>query len=297
MRVQILITGAYGQLGSEFQVLEKKYQQFQFHFYNSRSLDVSSSISINKAFQKKKIDYVINCGAFTQVDNAEDQSKKTFDINARGIKFLSNACNSKGATLIHISSDYVYDSLNNRPLKEDDANRPQGQYAKSKLEGDKIIQKICDKWIIIRTSWIYSSFGNNFVKTMLRLGNEKNELNIVNDQVGAPTYAKDIAEIILYFVIKQEDEEVDSELSLLNEIYNFSNQGITTWDAFAKKIFDISGIDCHVNGITTEEYGAKAPRPLWSVLSKVKIETALNVKIRTWESALRDCLALLALKT
>lgn len=288
MPIRVLVTGANGQLGSELQLLAKDYRDLHFEFYGSALLDLSSPQSIRRAFQKNDVDYVINCGAYTQVDKAEDEVEKAYLINTEALKHLSGACNDSNATLIHISSDYVYDSLSEKPISESDPTEPKGEYAKSKLGGDLMIQENCKNWIIIRTSWVYSSFGNNFVKTMLRLGAERDVLSIVNDQIGTPTYAQDIAKTILLIVNNLENK--DKQSTLLNEIYNFSNAGITSWDAFAKKIFDLSDIDCDVIGISTEQYGAKAPRPLWSVLSKRKIESALNLEIRDWESALEDCL-------
>ena len=288
MSVSILVTGANGQLGKELQTIAADYSDLRFEFYGSKLLDISSQQSIDKVFSDSQVDYVINCGAYTQVDKAEDESNLAKAVNSESLRYLSKACNRKGATLIHLSSDYVYDSVKDRPIIESDITQPKGIYAKSKLEGDEHIMAISKKWIIIRTSWVYSSFGHNFVKTMLRLGRERDELSIVNDQMGTPTYAKDIAKVILQFVNKIENAE--SGKPVLNEIFNFSNQGITTWDAFAKKIFDLSKIDCNVKGISTAEYGAKAPRPLWSVLSKEKIESTLDIKIRNWESALKDCL-------
>ncbi len=288
MSVSILVTGANGQLGKELQLQAGEHPDFQFHFYGSSLLDLSSQFSIESIVSNTPFDYVINCGAYTQVDKAEDETNKAYEINGTALKYLSAACNNIGSTLIHISTDYVYDSINGRPIIETDPSNPKSTYAKSKLIGEEYIQQLCQKWIIIRTSWVYSSFGHNFVKTMLRLGNSRDKLSIVNDQIGTPTYASDIAEVILNFVMKMENRDVMS--SLHNEIYNFSNQGITSWDAFAKKIFDLSDIDCEVKGITSEEYGAKAPRPSWSVLSKEKIESTLGIEIREWESALRDCL-------
>ena len=289
MSATIIVTGANGQLGRELQDLSIHHPDYHFEFYGSNLLDISSQVSIEKALAERHVDYIINCAAYTQVDRAEEEIDKANLINAEALRYLSAACNKSGATLIHLSSDYVYNSINDRPLMESDPKRPKSVYAQTKLKGEELLSRFCGKWIIIRTSWVYSTYGNNFVKTMLRVGRERDELNIVDDQIGTPTYAADIAKVILKFVNELERNENGDDH--LNEIYNFSNEGQTSWDAFAKKIFDLSEIDCKVNGITTAAYGAKAPRPLWSVLSKKKIETTLGLNIRHWESALTECLS------
>lgn len=291
MALTILVTGANGQLGKELEHISQEYTDWTFHFMNREQLDLSNAESIVSTIREVQPDYVINTGAYTKVDLAEDEPEKAYQINTKALISLSEACNEVNASIIHFSSDYVYDSVVDRPLLEDDNNNPQSVYAKSKYEGEEIVKEKAQKWIIIRTSWVYSSYGHNFVKTMLRLGASRDELNIVNDQIGTPTYARDIARVTLMMVEKMDISTGKNVLS--NEIYNFSNNGFTSWDAFAKKIFDLSNIECQVNGITTASYGAKAARPLWSVLSKEKIETTLGIHIRSWEVALEDCLKLL----
>ena len=291
MATKILVTGANGQLGQELKDISFINKELKFEFHDRTTLDILSEKNVSKSISKFKPDFLINCAAYTKVDHAEIEKELAFSINATALEYLSEACNKSGTTLIHISTDYVYDSINKRPLIENDPLNPEGNYANSKKDGEDILQSVADKWIIIRTSWVYSSYGNNFVKTMLRLGRGMDEINIVDDQIGTPTYAKDIAGVLIVLIKKLASAQHNT--SLTNEIYNFSNSGYTSWDDFARKIFELSNIECHVTGISTKDYGAKASRPLWSVLSKEKIESSLNIKIRNWEAALAECLDIL----
>ena len=306
---KILVTGSNGQLGQELKLLSKNNSRirtdsistagpeafkrkstsdYYFLFTNPYTLDITRNEDIEEVIFRDKPDFVINCAAYTKVDKAEEDVEQADKVNALAPKNLAKACNEVDAVLIHLSSDYVYHCLDNRPLTEEDPLEPKSVYAKSKKTGEDNLVKIADRWIIIRTSWLYSRYGNNFVNTMLKLGRKNSELRIVNDQVGTPTYAKDLAEVLMKIVDSIGSGNRGS--FLINNVFNFSNSGHTTWDAFARKIFEFSGIDCRVIGISTQEYGARAVRPKWSVLSKEKIEKAIGVKARNWEKALEECL-------
>lgn len=286
--IKVLVTGANGQLGRELFEIRNSLPDTEFLFVDRSDLDICNPVMVREMITREEPDFVINCAAYTQVDKAEDEARKAFKVNRDALNYLCIACNSVGAILIHISSDYVYDSIVDHALTEEDDRCPSSIYAKSKAEGEEVVRDLCQNWIIIRTSWVYSSYGHNFVKTMLRLGAEHDKLSVVNDQIGAPTYAKDLAQIIVNFIVRI--RSIKEKNDLINQFYNFSNEGVTSWDAFARKIFELSAIDCRVEGITTKDYGAKASRPLWSVLSKKKIKSKLGIEIRSWDTALADCL-------
>ena len=276
----VLVTGASGQLGRELQQLSEKMESpFRFIYTDTDSLDITDDAQVQHVVSENHIEYIINCAAYTAVDKAEADEETTYNVNYTGTKNLAKS----GAKIIHISTDYVFDGTANEPYREDAPTRPISVYGKSKLQGEEAIKEFARDWIIIRTSWLYSEFGNNFVKTMLRLMSERDELNIVADQRGTPTYAADLAEMIR--VILETDEWKSG-------IYHFSNLGETTWFGFTEKIKELARIEkCHLNPITSDEYKTAAIRPMYSVLDKSKIQSAFHVVIPSWENGLERCLS------
>jgi len=286
MNKSILVTGSTGQLGSEIQVLASLYPNYTFTFVDRNSFDLSNLCKMEDFFDDKTFDIIINCAAYTAVDKAEDEKDLANTINNRSVSLLAKIAKNKGISLIHISTDYVFDGTNHKPYKEDDAVNPQSVYGQSKLAGERAIQEINPKnSIIIRTSWVYSSFGNNFVKTMLRLGKEKDELGVIFDQIGTPTYARDLADALLRML--------SDECLMFNEnveIYHFSNEGVCSWYDFAKTIFELSSIECKVNPIETSQYPTPAKRPHYSLLNKSKIKNNFNIEIPYWKDSISDCI-------
>ncbi len=289
--VKILITGTNGQVGQELQVLASKYNDFQFLFTDRSVLDIIDKSSVQRFFEANKIHYCINCAAYTAVDKAESEPDAAYQINVKGVMNLAEACKNVGATLIHLSSDYVYHNLNCTPLQESDPTFPQSIYAQTKLDGEQAALAIWEQTMVIRTSWVYSSFGHNFVKTMLRLGKERPELRVVYDQTGTPTYARDLAKVILDIIQKAESGIINRVL--LHGVYNYSNEGVTSWYDFAKAIFEIANIDCKVLPIETKDYPTPAKRPPFSVLNKNKIKASFVLELPHWRASLKDCLALI----
>lgn len=285
----ILVTGASGQLGQELQALAAKYNNFQFVFSSRQALDIANQEDVQRFFEKNQVGYCINCAAYTAVDKAESEPDLANLINVKSVEYLANACNNAGATLIHLSSDYVYHNGLNTPLKETDPTHPQSVYAKTKLAGEAAAKAV--NAMIIRTSWVYSSFGNNFVKTMLRLGKERPELRVVYDQIGTPTYAQDLAKAVLDIIEKTENNIISRDL--LHGVYNYSNEGVSSWYDFAKAIFEMTSINCKVTPIETKDFPTPATRPPFSVLNKSKIKEAFDMEIPYWREALGRCLALL----
>lgn len=286
---KILITGSNGQLGMELRDASLDYDQYHYTFGTRENYDIVNPDIIDKV-RTLNPDYIINCAAFTAVDKAEDQKEEAFLANAEACKLLAEAAYDVDACLIHISSDYVYHIEKFGVLVESDALNPQSVYAVSKLKGEDYVSKY-PKHIIIRTSWVYSSYGNNFVKTMLKLGVLKDELTIVHDQIGAPTYAADLAGAILEIIDYLEQADSKNELY---GTYNYSNEGAISWKDFAAAIFEESDMKVALSPTTTLLYNAPASRPLWSVMSKSKIKNAFFVETPHWRDGLRRCL--LALK-
>jgi len=284
MQQTILITGAYGQLGCEFQNLAPLYPHFRFFMTDVDTLNLCYKEEIELFLDKNSVDYIINCAAYTAVDKAEDDIELCFRINRDAVKNLAEAADGK-AKIIHISTDYVFDGTAGRPLRETDNTNPQSVYGKSKLEGEQILLKIAPESIIIRTAWLYSSYGNNFVKTMIRLGKEKTSLNVVNDQIGTPTYAADLANAILQIIESEKTGKFQSG------IYHYSNEGVCSWYDFCLKIHELAGIsNCKVHPVSTAEYPTKAIRPQYSVLDKTKIKETFHLIIPHWEEGLERCL-------
>ena len=285
-KLRILVSGSTGQLGQELQHIAPQYSNFRFDFKNRKSLDLSSENQIKQTLQTP-FDYFINAAAYTAVDKAETDKKTAFQVNATALDHIGKYLSPK-TQVIHVSSDYVYNSDPGRPLAESDKTNPKGVYAQSKLKGEKLLMKHRPDAIIVRTSWVYSTFGNNFVKTMLRLGASRDGLNIVADQYGSPTYARDLAVAILDIIQNRKFETFAP--SNKAGIYNFANWGLTNWADLARTIFDESNIDCKVSETTTKAYNAPAPRPLWSMMSKQRIQRDFHLQIPNWKKSLQSCL-------
>jgi dTDP-4-dehydrorhamnose reductase len=284
--MKILITGAWGQLGNELQVLSGNYPQHQFHFTDIDTLDITSTDAIHAFFSANHPEAVINCAAYTAVDKAEQEPEKARLVNAVATSLLAQACKEFRSLLIHISTDYVFDGKGYRPYVETDPVNPVSVYALTKWAAEEEIRKTGGNAIIIRTSWLYSSFGNNFVKTMMKYGRERGLLNVVFDQVGTPTYARDLADAILKILSSQRPVTGI-------ETYHYSNEGVLSWYDFAKAITELSGISCVINPILTSEYPLPASRPFYSVLNKAKIKQRFDLKIPFWKDSLKDCLLLI----
>ena len=278
----ILVTGSKGQLGSEIRELSSNYS-YTFFFTDRNNIDITSKDSIKAFCQTNNINVIINCAAYTAVDKAESDELNADLVNRKAVKKLALVSSELNIKLIHISTDYVFDGRNFKPYCEEFQTNPQGVYGKTKLDGENEMRDINPKnSIIIRTSWVYSSFGNNFVKTMLRLGREKESLGVIFDQVGTPTYARDLALTILDIIPKITNEKV--------EIYNYSNEGVLSWYDFAKEIMRMAKLDCKVNPIQTFEYPTPAKRPHFSLLNKSKIKSTFNIEIPFWKDSLDECL-------
>ena len=282
----ILVTGAYGQLGNEVRILSANYPEYNFLFTDVDSLDITDKNELIDFVTGNDIRYIINCAAYTAVDKAEDDAELCEKINATAVKNLGLAAAEAGAGIIHVSTDYVFDGTSCRPYTEDMPTKPCSVYGKTKLKGEKNLLKTCPNAIIIRTAWLYSPFGNNFVKTMIKLGSERESLNVIFDQVGTPTYALDLADAIL----KAMDQTIDTDHEK-GGVYHFSNEGVCSWYDFTIKIHEIAGIKtCKVNPIETKDYPTKAARPHYSVLNKSKIKQTFNISIPHWEASLKDCI-------
>lgn len=287
--LNILVTGANGQLGSEINHIKESYEKkgLQFFFYNSSQLDITNPLALEKEIQDKQIDYLINCAAYTAVDKAEDedQKEKCYNVNAKALKNIGEICKNHNVRVIHVSTDYVFDGEKTEPYIESDQVNPQSVYGKTKMDGEEFLLQSEAQSIIIRTAWVYSIYGNNFVKTMLRLGSERDTLNVVADQYGTPTNARDLAKAILDIIISSEENNTFHQ-----GIYHYSNEGRITWCNFAKEIFSLKNITCKVNAIATSEYPTKAKRPKSSVLDKSKIKKTFNIEIPQWNVSLDKCL-------
>lgn len=283
---RILVTGSNGQLGSEIRELSKN-DGINVYFYTDVSeLDITDKSAVNNFIENYKIDIVINCAAYTQVDKSEEDEKTAFLINATAPGNLAESCKKYEATLFHISTDYVFDGSNNVPYIETESTSPLGVYGSSKLKGEELIQRSGCSYIIIRTSWLYSSFGHNFVKTIGRLSSEKDELKVVFDQVGTPTYARNLATAIQTII--QNDQFEDR-----TGIYHYSNEGVCSWYDFANAINEFFGNDCHIRPCHSDEFPAKVTRPHYSVLDKTKIKNDFGIEIGYWRDSLSKCVELL----
>jgi dTDP-4-dehydrorhamnose reductase len=285
---KILITGAYGQLGSELRVLSSGMPEREFYFTDYDSLDVTDPLAVRDYMGSVRPDFVIHCAAYTGVDKAEQDQESCFLLNAVAPGIMAIACKNFSARLVHISTDYVFDGTSAIPYTEDHPANPQGVYGLSKRDGELACLENPDS-VIIRTSWLYSSFGQNFVKTMIRLGREKDHLNVVYDQVGTPTYAGDLASAILSIITKT---IIDPQMWIPG-IYHYSNEGVCSWYDFALTIHNFSGINCIVNPVETKDFVTLAKRPGYSVLNKTKIKSTFNLTIPYWMESLKKCIEII----
>lgn len=284
--MRILVTGAYGQLGNELKELSGNHPNWQFLFTDVDSLDITSEIAVMDYFRKNNPQFVINCAAYTAVDKAEADAENARQINSAAPGFLANAAKEFGAGFVHISTDYVFSGDSFLPYTENDPVKPLGVYGRTKQEGEARSLSQNPKTIIVRTSWLYSSFGNNFVKTMLKLGTEREMLNVVFDQVGTPTYAGDLANALLK-IAETFDKKPDHYIP---GIYHYSNEGVASWYDFAKAIFELSKVDCRVIPVLSDEFRTAAKRPHYSVLNKSKIKTTFSLEIPYWKDSLKICI-------
>lgn len=275
MTPRILVTGSNGQLGKSIKNIDD--HAFDIHYVNSSELDVTNEQQVEDFFENHKIDWCINCAAYTAVDKAESDYDSAFNVNVTGVKNLAKACKVYNVKLIHISTDFVFDGEHNKPYKESDPTNPIGVYGETKLKGEYKVTETLEHYFIIRTSWLYSEYGSNFLKTMLRLSKDKAQLGVVGDQIGTPTYAKDLAKAI-FLIITRDISDYG--------IYHYSNNGVASWYDFAKAIFDISKTNIQLNNITTAQFPTPAKRPHFSVLDKTKIETTLKQNVPYWRDSL-----------
>lgn len=282
--ITVLVTGSKGQLGNEMQVASRRYPLFNYLFTDVAELDICNKDTLNEFVQENKVDFIVNCAAYTAVDKAEEDVELCYKINSDAVRNLGEVATANGVKVIHVSTDYVFDGTNYKPYNEEQEVCPATVYGKSKLAGELALQESCPQSVILRTAWLYSSFGNNFVKTMIKLGSERDSLNVVFDQVGSPTYAADLAEVIMQII---------SHEQFVPGIYHFSNEGVCSWYDFTKTIHRMAGVCCQVDPIESWQYPAKTPRPHFSVLNKAKIKQTYGIKVPHWEDSLMQCISLL----
>jgi dTDP-4-dehydrorhamnose reductase len=292
----VLVTGANGQLGQSLQFIAPNYPDIHFVFCSSTDLDISNVENCQAVFSKIKPNYCINAAAYTAVDKAESEAEKAHLINVIGAKNLAAVCKEYSTVLLHVSTDFVFDGdfskllprAQSRGYSESDITNPTGVYGQTKLEGEKVIQATFDNYYIIRTSWVYSQFGNNFMKTMLRLASERDSISVVNDQIGTPTNAVDLAECLVKIICHTELVEVQQPTTDNFGIYNFSNEGQCSWYDFAKEIFKFNNIEIDLEPIPTLSFPTPAKRPNFSVLDKSKIKQVFGIEIKSWEERLKE---------
>ena len=284
--MKILVTGSNGQLGSEIRDLKEFFPQWEFLFTDVDTLDITDEKAVDVFLKKNKPTVIVNCAAYTAVDKSESDMHAAHQINAIGPGVLAMASKKFNTRFIHISTDYVYDGMNHKPYEEFDPVNPAGVYGKTKLAGERLIRSGNPEAVIIRTAWLYSAYGNNFVKTMLRLGSERESLKVVFDQIGSPTYAHDLAQAVLEVIAAGQGKSSESYAG----IYHYSNEGVASWYDFATTIFEIAGLSCKVIPVVTTEYPTPAKRPHYSVLNKSKIKTTFNLEIPYWKDSLKLCI-------
>tara|TARA_B100000963_G_scaffold359519_1_gene387076 strand:- start:120 stop:989 length:870 start_codon:yes stop_codon:yes gene_type:complete len=284
--MKLLVTGSNGQLGSEIKEIISQYGNIECIFKDLPELDISDADSVNSLIINEHINAVINCAAYTAVDKAEENIELAERVNSTGVSNIVEALKKVNGKLIHISTDYVFDGSNSHPYKESDSTFPIGVYGKTKRAGElSVINGNIDS-IVIRTSWLYSSFGNNFIKTMLSLGNEKKSLNVVSDQIGTPTYARDLAKACLDILSISKFENISKN----GKIYHYSNEGVASWYDFAITIMELSGLKCKVKPIQTKDFITLAKRPYYSVFDKTKIKENFSIEIPYWRDSLKECI-------
>jgi len=284
--MRVLITGSKGQLGSEIKELASEFENLECIFKDLPELDICDTDALNRFIIDQHINAVINCAGYTAVDKAEENFEIAEQVNAKGVLNLLNALKKVDGKLIHISTDYVFDGNHSQPYKETDPVSPVGVYGETKRAGELAVLNSSIDAIVIRTSWLYSGYGNNFVKTMLRLGNDKESIQVVSDQIGTPTYAKDLAKTCLNIL----SDAGSTNISKKGSLYHYSNEGVTSWYDFASAIMEISNIDCQVIPIETKDYPTQARRPIYSVLDKSKIKSDFKVIIPHWRDSLTNCI-------
>ncbi|MEO5893362.1 MAG: dTDP-4-dehydrorhamnose reductase [Ferruginibacter sp.] len=288
----ILVTGANGQLGQEMKMVSALHTNYNYLFVAKEDLAIDDIEAVKNYFATNAIDYCVNCAAYTAVDKAETETDKAYLVNATAVGNLAMVCATKGISFIHISTDYVFDGTATTPYKEEDLVSPVNLYGASKLEGEVLAMKNNPQSIIIRTSWVYSSFGNNFVKTMLRLMSSRDAINVVSDQQGCPTYAADLAAAIMQIIGQLEGSPKNNLLSS-SAIFNYSNKGVINWYQFAEAIRELSGSKCVVSPIPASQYPTPAKRPAYSVMDTTKIQQIFNLEIPEWRDSLETCLKIL----
>ncbi len=285
----ILVTGANGQVGNEFRVLANQYPAYRFLFVGKDEMPINDFPFVVNYFSVNKIDVCINCAAYTAVDKAESEAGKAFLINADAAGNLATVCKTNGTQLIHISTDYVFDGKTDKPYTEDDKTNTINVYGASKLKGEQLVLQNDPSAIIVRTSWVYSSFGNNFVKTMLRLMKERDSVKVVNDQQGCPTYAADLAKAIMRVVEENQKSKVKSQ----NRIFNYSNEGVISWYEFAVAVKELTHSTCIVHPVPTSGYPTASMRPEYTVLDTTKIKTTFGIEIPYWRDSLEECITII----
>ena len=281
--MKILITGANGQLGNEMRLLSKESNKDSYFFTDVAELDITSLLDIRAFVKQNNIDVIVNCAAYTNVDKAEDDVELCDLINNKAVENLAIVAKEYDCTLIHVSTDYVFSGKGNLPCTEEQATSPLGVYGKTKLAGEDAIRRVGCKYFIFRTAWLYSEFGNNFVKTMIRLTTEKDSLKVVFDQVGSPTYAGDLGKLIFSIIEKRQYEQHQG-------IYHFSNEGVCSWYDFAKEISFIAGTDCDIQPCHSDEFPSKVTRPAFSVLDKTKVKRDFQFEVPYWKVSLTKCI-------
>jgi len=277
----ILVTGANGQLGQSIKKVAPKYPEITFVYCDSKELDITNLASCEAIFSQYKPNYCINTAAYTAVDKAETETELAFAVNVLGSENLAKVAKANDTVLLHVSTDFVFDGNKNEPYTEIDVPNPTSVYGSTKLQGEQVVQSILEKYYIIRTSWVFSEFGNNFMKTMIRLGNERDSLSVVNDQTGTPTYAPDLADTLVKICKLNAAKNIEAY-----GIYNFSNEGQCTWFEFAKEIFKVNTIAIDLKPLPTTAYPTPAKRPLYSVLNKEKIKAVFDIEIKDWTKVL-----------
>ena len=278
---RILITGANGQLGNEMRVLSEEYPEHAYFFTDVAELDICNEQAVMDFVKANGIHTIVNCAAYTAVDNAEDHLEFCTRLNADAVGYLAKSAEANGAEFIQISTDYVFDGTAHVPYQETDPTYPESVYGSTKLEGERNALAYCSRAMVIRTAWLYSTFGNNFVKTMIRLGKERDSLGVISDQIGTPTYARDLA-LAIFEAIRQ---------GVVPGVYHFSNEGVCSWYDFTKAIHRLAGITtCQVKPLHTSEYPTKAKRPHYSVLDKTKIKNTYGIEVPYWMESLGECI-------